>query len=102
MVKLVTFGIGADKTAEGGFRLAQLAKTTGGLYLQRPDDAAVSDAFRKTVVAASAALYTARYSTALLDDGRKHHFVVQVTLPDRQATSRLNLLRFSMPTMCRR
>ncbi len=88
MVKLVTFGIGADKNlAEGGFRLAQLAKTTGGLYLQRPDDAAVSDAFRKTVVAASAALYTARYSTALLDDGRKHHFVVQVTLPDGQATS---------------
>jgi hypothetical protein len=90
MVKLVTFGIGADKNLidqKGGFRLAQLAKTTGGLYVQRPDDAAASDAFHKTVVAAPAALYTARYSTALLDDGRKHRFVIQVTLPDGQATS---------------
>ena len=38
-------------------------------------------------MAAPAALYTARYTTALLDDGRKHRFVIQVTLPDGQATS---------------
>ncbi len=89
-VRLVTFGIGTDTALikqKGGFQLSQLAAATNGAYFQRPDDATAGEAFRQYATITSDTLYTVRYKTALLDDGKQHTFVVQVTTPEGQTTS---------------
>ncbi len=89
-VRICAFGVGTDKSLneqQGGFRLNQLASATGGVYVQRPDEAAASSAFASTVTATPASLYTLRYRTSLIDDGKRHNLVVQVTLPDGTVNS---------------
>lgn len=89
-VKISAFGVGTDKNLneqQGGFRLNQLASATGGVYVQRPDDQSAANAFSSTVTATPASLYTLRYRTNLIDDGKRHHLVVQVTLPGGQVNS---------------
>ena len=89
-VKLVTFGIGTDTALikqKGGFRLSQLAASTDGAYVQRPDDAAAGEAFRQHAAVIPDTLYTVRYKTGLLDDGKQHTFVVQVKTAAGDATS---------------
>lgn len=89
-VTISAFGVGTDNSLneqEGGFRLNQLASATGGVYVQRPDDAAASEAFVNAATAAPASLYTLRYRTNLIDDGKRHNLVVQVALPGGQVSS---------------
>jgi hypothetical protein len=89
-VKVITFGVGTDTALikqRGGFQLNQLAAASNGVYVQRPDDSSSANAFQQHAAVASDTLYTLRYKTALLDDGKPHNFVVQVRSDDGTATS---------------
>ncbi len=89
-VKIIAFGVGTDTALikqRGGFQLNQLATASSGVYLQRPDDANSAAAFQQHTPVASDTLYTVRYKTTLLDDGKPHSFVVQVRSGDGTAIS---------------
>lgn len=89
-VTIISFGVGADSVLierGGGFQLNQLASSTGGVYVQRPDAAAATAAFDTKVTAAPDSLHTLRYRSGLRDDGRTHQIIVEVALPDGTVTS---------------
>jgi hypothetical protein len=81
-VKIVAFGIGTDKALQNnGFRLKQLAEATGGIYLERPDANSAGSAFQNAVQSQPAAIYTVRYDTRIIDDGKSHTVVLEVVTP---------------------
>lgn len=83
-VRIVAFGVGTDKALQSnGFRLKQLAEATGGVYLERPDASAAGDAFLRIAEPRPAALYVVRYNSQIIDDGKQHSLVLEVTAPER-------------------
>lgn len=81
-VRILTFGVGTDRALQNnGFRLQQLAESTGGRYWQRPNEADASAAFAQFVTANPASIYTVRYETAIIDDGQPHQATLEVATP---------------------
>jgi hypothetical protein len=81
-VQIVAFGVGTDKALKNnGFRLKQLAEATGGIYLERPDANGAGSAFQRVVQSQPAAIYTVRYDTRIIDDGKSHTVVLEVVTP---------------------
>lgn len=81
-VRFVVFGIGTDKALQtNGFRLKQLAESTGGIYLQQPSEADAGNAFQQIVQPRPAGMYTLRYNTRIIDDGKSHTAVLEVVTP---------------------
>lgn len=83
-VRIVAFGVGTDRALQNnGFRLKQLADATGGIYLERPSASEAGNAFLRIIEPRPAALYSVRYATRIIDDGKQHSLVLEVTAPDR-------------------
>lgn len=81
-VRIAVFGIGTDKALQkNGFRLKQLAEATGGIYLEQPTDADAGSAFQQIVQPRPAGMYTLRYNTRIIDDGKSHMAILEVVTP---------------------
>ncbi|MFQ3631049.1 VWA domain-containing protein [Roseiflexus sp.] len=81
-VKIVAFGVGTDRALQSnGFRLKQLAEVTGGLYIERPSVSDAGNAFMRVVYPRSNAVYLVGYNTSIIDDGKQHPVVLEVTTP---------------------
>ena len=79
-VKIVALGVGSPQTLEkSGFRLSQLAAATGGIYVQQPTPDAMPALFAATMPAALDSMYSLRYSSVLVDDGKNHILALKVS-----------------------
>jgi hypothetical protein len=81
-VKVIAFGIGTDKAlSNNGFRLKQLAESTGGIYFERPGEVEAGQAFLSLVQPQSTALYTLTYNSRIIDDGKDHSMTLEISIP---------------------
>ncbi|GIV90515.1 MAG: hypothetical protein KatS3mg055_3033 [Chloroflexus sp.] len=79
-VRILAIGVGGDQALQkNGFRLQQLAESTGGAYMQRPSEQDVGQLFERFVTAQPVTVYEVSYDTAVIDDGRPHQVVLEVT-----------------------
>jgi len=81
-VKVIAFGIGTDKAlSNNGFRLKQLAESTGGIYFERPGEVEAGQAFLSLVQPQPTALYTLTYNSRIIDDGKDHSMTLEISIP---------------------
>jgi len=81
-VKVIAFGIGTDRALNNnGFRLKQLAESTGGIYFERPGEVEAGQAFLSLVQPQPTALYTLTYNSRIIDDGKDHSMTLEISIP---------------------
>lgn len=87
-VRLLILGVGPQKrlSANAG-GLTTLAARTGGAYLGNPDAAAIADFYHTNVDVTGQSAYILRYTTSLIEDGKPHHLVIQVSGPASGASA---------------
>ncbi len=91
-VKIAAFGVGTDRALQSnGFRLKQLAEATGGVYIERPSATDAGNAFMRVVALRENAAYRVQYDTSIIDDGRQHPVVLEVTTPNGVRTYSFSL-----------
>ncbi|NTV62844.1 MAG: VWA domain-containing protein [Oscillochloris sp.] len=81
-VRLLILGVGPQKRlAANASALTTLATKTGGAYLGNPEPTAIQDFYLTNVGVTGQSAYTLRYTSSLIEDGKSHHLVIQLTGP---------------------